>query len=205
MKSATTSLRVALTKADRARRTKAILDGPLGPVPEDQGDWLIWEVFVDHPSFAQKARGGIERVEIRTIPPYNSRSFFLVRSDGSAVDISYRESLNPTKHTGKVRTAARWEVERDIRVWKLKNPAPGPDMQCDHVMPFDGLWRDFLAERMLLEDQISVVSDVYGNSDYFENRKLSHAWQRYHFERATFQWLTAESNLAKSNKVPVPA
>lgn len=195
-------LRRALTKAERARRVRAILhDGPLGPVPEVDGDWLIWEVFVDHPRFKEKAKGGVERVEIRSIPPFNSRAFFLVHSDGTAVDISFRESLNPSKHMAKVHAAARWEVERDVRVWKIKNPSPDKGMHCDHVVPFDQLWRDFIATHMLQEEHISVVSDPTGSNDYFENRKLSHSWQRYHFERATFQWLTAESNIAKSNKV----
>lgn len=204
------TLQTALTKAALARRTREIKDGrPLGPLPEVDSDWLIWNVFSNHPRWAEKARGGVQAIELGTIAPFNSRCFYVRRCDGSIVDVSYKESLNPKKHTARVREAARWEVERDVRVWKIKNPPPeARGFECDHIHPFDAIWAEFLATKEVDEEHVSVLSDPVGSNDYFENRKLAHEWARFHFNRAEFQWLSQKANAAKSNQradEPVPA
>lgn len=197
-----TNLQRALSKAAIARRVQQIKAGPLGRLSEEDSDWLVWNVFSGHPRWAEKARGGVEAIELGTIEPYGSRCFYVLRCDGTRIDISYKESLNPQKHSARVRAAARWEVHRDIQVWKIKNPAPETrGYQCDHVNPFDAIWAEFLAAKQLDAEHVSVLSDPVGSNDYFEDRKLAHDWARFHYNRAKFQWLTIEANAAKSNKV----
>ena len=192
-----TMLELAVTKTGKTIRCKGILDG--GVVGLVDSAWLMSEVFPNHPRWLEKRGTGVRRVEIRKMPPFNSNCFFLYRTDGSAVDISYRESIRPSTQTAKVRAAARCEIERDVHCWKLKTPAPEAGMHADHIEPFDGIWRAFLEKNNIVEGDISIISDEIGRGDYFENRRMSHAWQRFHYDQAKFQWLSAKENILKSN------
>lgn len=179
--------------------------GP-GPVRADDAQWLVSEVFAGHPLWRDKRGTGVERVDMRKMPPFGSLSFWLIRSDGTAIDISYRESINPSSQHAKVVSAARYEVEPDVYRWKTRNPAPAMGMHCDHLdPPFDALFKDFLATEGISEANINVRSEVVGHADIFADRVLAVRWQQYHRKHATLQWLTAAENIQKSNQRPAAA
>lgn len=190
-----------LTKAAKTRRVKAILERGPGPVDSEDAQWLVAEVFSNHPRWGEKRGCGRGHVEIRKMPPYGALAFWLVRSDGTCVDISYRESLRPSTHHAKVMSAARCEIEHDVGVWKARNPMPAPGMHCDHVYPFEALFAAFLSEIGMSEGDLSVIPDAVGRADHFENRDFAGRWQSYHLAKADLQWLPAKENIAKSNKV----
>lgn len=190
-----------MTKQQKILRVKDIMARGVSAVPAADSQWLITEVFSGHPLWEQKRGVGVERIEIRKMPPFGSLSFWLVRGDGSSVDISYRESLNPSSHHAKVMAAARCEVEPDVFRWKRMNPMPAPGLHCDHKEPpFDALFRSFLEQEGIhQEEQIKIRSAIVGHTDIFFDRELAGRWQAYHRKHATFQWLTAADNIAKSN------
>lgn len=195
-----TNLVNIVTKVGKTRRIRQILDRGIGPVAEIDRAWLTAEIFPGHPRWSEKCSGGVVSVNVKLMPPYNSRCFFIKRTDGSEVDISFRECLNPSSHSAKVRAAARDEVMRDMAVWRIKNPSPDEGLHVDHVEPFDGIWREFCEKYEINEEHISVISAPVGREDYFENRKLAHSWARFHFLRANLQWLEASENIRKSNR-----
>lgn len=75
-------------------------------------------------------------------------------------------------------------------------------MQCDHVLPFDEILKKWLARVALKPEDVLVTRQLVGHTDLFLERSLALSWQRYHRWAASYQWLTAEENLRKSNLKP---
>jgi hypothetical protein len=165
--------------------------------------FLMTDVFPRHPEWTEKCGVGVSHVEIRKHGHFNSLGFFLVRTDGSCIDISYRVAMDG-KGTVYARfcAAARAEIRPQVFSWKLDNPAPEAGMHCDHIVPFDAILKEWLASVGLESDEVRVTSQLVGHTDLFAERALAVSWQRFHLKRAAYQWLTAEDNIRKSNNNP---
>src|SRR5690606_8556566 len=122
------------------------------------------------------------------------------RVDSTEVDISYKVSLDG-RGTDKARVtgAARHEIFGQISQWKRQNPPPRPGMHCDHIIPFDAIFKDWLEAVRLLPEEIHVTSQIVGHTDLFLSRELGVSWQRHHKKFARYQWLDAAENIEKSN------
>ena len=190
------------TKTALRLRCREILAKSAGPVGEVDALFLLTEVFPRHPDWAEKRGPGVSHVELRVHGEYRSRGFFLVRTDGTAVDISYRVAIDGVRNTARFTSAARFEVFGQITEWRRNHPAPADGMHCDHIVPFAKLPADWLGSIDLSSDEIVVTSQRVGYHDLFASRDLALSWQRYHRRHASFQWLAAEANIAKSDAPP---
>lgn len=191
----------ALTKASKTRRIRQILGGGEGLVEHEDARWLLAEIFPNHPRWQAKKGVGIEWVIVKKMPPFNALCFWLVRDDGSQVDISFRESLSPSTHHGKVMSAARCEIEYQISQWKQANPPECDGLHVDHVdPPFETLFKTFLESESVDEGFISVLEQSVGRRDSFENRPFAQRWAEYHRANCVLAWLDASENMRKSNR-----
>lgn len=193
-----------VTKASLRARCQQILSHSSGRVGEEDALFLLTEVLPRHPDWTEKAGPGVSHIEIRVHGEYRTKGFFLVRTDGLAVDISYRVALDGVRNTDRFRSAARFEIFGQISTWRRLNPAPHEGMHVDHVEPFDSIVRDWLTAIGLSQEEIGVTSQRVGHHDLFASRDLALSWQRFHRGRARYQWLDAAVNIAKSNAKPPP-
>jgi hypothetical protein len=189
----------------KARCSGILARGP-HIVCEDDHVFLLTDVFPRHPDWAEKQGGGVRNIEVRVSGMYRSTGFWLIRADGSEIDISYRTSLDG-RGTERTRTtrAARSEIAAQMGAWKVANQMPEPGMHCDHIDPFDAILADWLRTVGLEYGEIIVIGNRVGFQDLFLSRELALSWQRFHKQRARYQWLAAAENIAKSNKVEQPA
>ena len=185
----------------RARCQQILARGP-HRVGEEDALFLLTHVFPRHPDWSEKRGLGVSHVEVRVHGEYRTKGFFLARTDGSDVDISYRVAIDGSTPFAKFSSAARYEIFGQISAWKKRNPAPAPGMHCDHIVPFDTLVRRWLHSVGLSQEEVIVSSQRVGHHDLFSSRDLALSWQRFHKQHATYQWLTAAANVAKSNAVP---
>lgn len=189
----------ALSKAMRKLECQRILSrGPGSVAADDDQVFLLTEIFPRHEDWSRKRGDGVSHIEVRRHGEFNALGFFLVRSDGSAVDISYKVAL---EGRGSVLTrfaaAARSEIQPQVARWRATHPAPGEGMHCDHAVPFAELLRRWLERVDLQPEDISVSSQLVGHVDLFLDRAAATSWQRYHARHATFQWLIAAENQRK--------
>lgn len=191
---------MTLTKAMKKLRCQQILRRGAHQVAEDDRLFLMSEVFHLHPDWPDKMGAGIDRIEVRIGGVYKSPAFWLVRIDGSEVDISYKVSLDGVRVAAVFVGAARNEVSGQTLEWRRNNPAPAEGMHCDHVYPFDAILKEWLETVGLQAEEVSVIKQRVGHSDLFFSRDLAVSWQRFHRKKAAYQWLAAAENVAKSNK-----
>lgn len=192
---------MTLAKSFKKLRCKQILRRGAHQVGEDDRLFLMSEVFHLHPDWPEKMGAGVDRVEVRIGGVYKSPAFWLIRIDGSAVDISYKVSLDGVRVAAVFVGAARNEVSGQTLEWRRNNPAPADGMHCDHVRPFDAILKDWLETVGLKAEEVAVIKQRVGHSDLFFSRDLAVSWQRFHRKNAAYQWLEAAENVAKSNKV----
>ena len=195
----------SLTKVAMKARCSGILAKGPHLVAEDDYVFLLTEVFPRHPDWAEKVGAGVRNVEVRRSGMYSSVGFWLLRADGSDIDISYRTAIDG-RGTERARTtkAARCEISAQMGGWKVANAMPRPGMHCDHIDPFDAILGDWLRAVGLEHGEIAVISNRVGFQDLFLSRELALSWQRFHKQRARYQWLDAAENIAKSNKLAEP-
>jgi hypothetical protein len=192
-----------LTKAAKKIRCRSILQRGPHRVKDEDALFLLTDVFPLHHNWSEKSESGIDHIEVRKSPGvFGSFCFFLVRKDGEQLDISYRTAIDGAQRVYATFVgAARNEILGQISDWKRANPPPGEGMHCDHIEPFDALLKSWLTGVVLRPEEIGVIKQKVGHLDLFASRELALSWQRFHKHKATYQWLTREANVQKSNTV----
>lgn len=191
-----------MTKAEKTLWCRHLLSGGPRTLTDDEAGWLMREVFPLHYAWESKRGPGVQRIEVRPNAYGKTCGFWLVRADGSEVDISYRVCLNgPGTSWRRVADAARHEVADQIVRYIQDNPPPFEGAEVDHVYPFHALLKDWLAQEGLTEENVPVVTPVVGFKDLFADRAQAVRWQTFHRERASYQYLTAEDNRRKSGRL----
>jgi hypothetical protein len=172
--------------------------------------WIL-KILRHHSEYKQKVGCGIQHLEVRTnkTPQGTSRGFWIVRKDGTAVDISWCVALNPQGCLSikqNVANAARYEVHPQIREHRTHGEcdvcsecqqpmSKREDVHVDHVNTFDSLLNQFMQEHDLRHEQI-IVEDL-GLQSQFEDRTLGCKWQNFHREHATLRIIHASCNLKR--------
>lgn len=192
---------MSLTKSMMKLRCSRILAQGPSVIEGEDFIFLMTDVFPRHPDWAEKCGVGVSHIEVRKHGQYKNLGFFIVRTDGSSIDISYRVAMDGRGTVyARFCSAARSEVNPQVFAWKCSNTAPADGMHCDHVIAFDTILKDWLATVGLTFDEILVTSQLVGHTDLFMERSLAVSWQRFHLKHARYQWLTAEDNIKKGNR-----
>jgi len=157
-------------------------------------DFLI-ELFSLHPEWGERVGCGVEYIQVRenVVCGGHTKGFWIVRKDGTSVDVSWIQCLNKKSDEQIVKRAARHEINYQIVAFKNKY-GECDGLHCDHVYPFWKIFADWRGARA-----IKVRWD--GLYVFFADERLSIAWQNYHEKHATLQMIPAEENLKKGGRI----
>lgn len=205
------STKRALENEVRAIVARTPIETPI--VGEDLS--FMVELFQMHPMWLAKWAGGVRSIVIRENRGYGMRptlGFWLIRTDDSEVDISWRECIYPTPHHAKVRAAMRLAVTEQLvdcrRRWMMSkramamgghayqcdacgNDVANEDAEVDHQPPqeFKTMVAEFLSAKKFLFTDIAVEHGPRG--DKLQDEELARDWREWHEQRALL-WLVCK-------------
>lgn len=184
-----------------------------GDLP-DQHIRFAFALLKLHPNFAEKEGTGLTWIRVETEPIYKTRCFYAVRRDGTKVDFSYRQGLFPSTSRADVLSAMRWEVNQDVRRWKIDairelvgTPCPVTGLpltmeesDADHVPPDTFI---ALAEAWAKSHGRTLESVGVAHSDggqHFQDRNLAGDWRDFHRARMRLQLLHREGHVLETSR-----
>jgi hypothetical protein len=184
-------------------------------IPLAGKDYLFARGLLErHPEAAEKIGSGILSIEVRTIQ-YGAPGFYVVRTDGTGDDFSYKVALSgAADHRQQVLKAMRQAVRRqtdDFRsAWFDRSadqdgaavcPLTGRSMtwtesETDHIVPFVRL-----ADRWVSEHGGYGVIRVGSGADHpgaaLTDASQNTSWQRWHLQHARLRVIHAGANRAR--------
>lgn len=200
--------------------TKAELEGKIRgrinsatigePLPADAQAWFE-RILSHHYQYAAKVGCGIRHLEVRINPAWSgpTRGLWIIRADGTEIDISWVVALSPGGRPDAkscVSQAARCEIAPEIHAFHEHGPvgdcpicgatmARGIGLHVDHLVPFTMVLRDFLDFEGL--DYSDVELEDKGLEAWFKNRDLATRWREYHTLFADLRLVHASCNLSR--------
>lgn len=182
---------------------------------EDVG--LLSALFARHPQAYTKIGVGIAEIRIESAPGYGSQPcFFLYRTDGSRVDISYRECFRASAHINNVRSAARKAIAQQILDTKASLLQASGMITCsvtqeechpsaidiDHIPPrtFLALWQEFLDQHCIREGDIVLSPSANGIGDDLADQGVLTSWRAFHYANAHLRALTKATHKKLSSQ-----
>jgi hypothetical protein len=188
---------------------------PTVQITNGRGFCLLRDLLFQHPEAELKIGAGIQRFEIRRNPVFATQNtFYVIRSDGSETDFSFRTCLLGKKRSkySDFCSAARNAIRDQIVVFKtsqfigINNPRCGLTgvelefHQChvDHVITFDSLLKDFIQKYNI--DVDSVIDDKPHDGEIFPiftDDDIRRQWIEFHRKHAVLRLTTPEANLAR--------
>ncbi len=206
-----------VTKKEALTHYKTILNA------YDFGEELTKNDFNDlmvlletHPRVKEKIGVGIDKVRIAKVQ-YNTKSFELVRIDGSTEFFSYTKRINaPKTNFTKFREACRQAIQDDLRSVKLdyfdKNSKKGQvkcqesnvlakyeELNVDHRQPntFSVIVDRFIELNNLDIEKVEYIQ-VDGGPNELKDDRLKQDFRKYHQDKATLRIVKKDLNLGRS-------
>jgi isopentenyldiphosphate isomerase len=200
------------TKAKVEDHIRTIVDKyPNGAAINHSDQNFLDSVLRHHYQYTAKIGCGIRHLEVRSNPSWNgaTRGLWIVRTDGSEIDISWVVALKPDGRPDvkeDVSKAARYEVYRQIHHHHEHGECDlcpicslpmerGVNVHVDHAEPFSILLDKFLKAKGLSYDQIAI--EDLGLNSQFSDRELGQEWHDHHAQHATLRLTHAVCNLAR--------
>lgn len=176
----------------------------------------IMNLLETHPRRKEKIGVGIDTVRITKVQ-YNTKSFELVRIDGSTEFFSYTKRINaPKTNFTKFREACRQAIQDDLRSVKLdyfeKHSKKGQakrqesnelakyeDLNVDHRQPntFSVIVDRFIELNNLNIEKIEYTQ-VDGGPNGLKDDKLKQEFIKYHQDKANLRIVKKDLNLGRS-------
>ena len=176
----------------------------------------IMNLLETHPRVKEKIGKGIDKVKIAKVQ-YNTKSFELVRIDGSTEFFSYTKRINAPKTSfTKFREACRQAIQNDLRNVKLdffdkhsingrvkcqesKELAKYEELNVDHRQPntFSIIVDRFIELSKLDIDKIEYIQ-VDGGPNELKDDKLKQEFRKYHQDKANLRIVKKDLNLGRS-------
>lgn len=182
--------------------------------PKHFGD--ILELLETHPQVKEKIGVGIEQVKVVKLK-YNTKSFELLRFDGSKEIFSYTKRINsPKTDYAKFRNVCRQTIQEDLRKVKLSyfeeyskkgmvkcqetaELLKWEDLSVDHRQPntFSIIVDRFIELKNLNLADIEYLK-IDGAQDEFADESLKSEFKTYHKEKANLRIISKRLNLGRS-------
>ena len=174
-------------------------------ISDDHKKFML-SIFSHHRNSESKFGCGVKDLVIRKTPAYGSRCFFIIRNDGTEIDISAKECIYPSSHTINVTLSAREEIQPQINMFKHNNDIPEQCELCecginktdktevDHIILFSDLFNGFLQHYAITIEDIEVEDHENGLTMKFKDRQQAKCWFVYHQTHATLRHVHAECN-----------
>lgn len=176
----------------------------------------IMNLLETHPRVKEKIGVGIDKVRIAKVQ-YNTKSFELVRIDGSTEFFSYTKRINaPKTNFTKFREACRQAIQDDLRSVKLgyfeKHSKKGQvkcqesneiakyeELNVDHRQPntFSVIVDRFIELNKLDIENIEYLQ-VDGGPNELKDEKLKQEFRIYHQDKANLRIVKKDLNLGRS-------
>lgn len=181
-------------------------------------DWLIQEVFSNHPNWEEKSYPGIKQISIGTSPDWHSQCFYLHRIDGTSTDIGFKKSLRPPNNKQKIAKACRTAVQESINKFKAsinygrdrcpitKNILYEHNSHIDHYEPqFVEIVSMWLTELKFTSEDIDEIANKFVNKSIdnnsttrFTNDELANDFKNYHDKIAQLRCIEKTENLKRT-------
>lgn len=205
------------TKKDALNHFKTILnscDFGMNLNKDDLKD--ILDLLETHPNVKEKIGVGIEYVRIAKVQ-YNTKSFELVRTDGSTEFFSYTKRINaPRTDFTKLREACRQAIQEDLRNVKLAyferyskkgqvkcqesgDLAKYEELNVDHRQPntFSVIVDRFVELNKLDLKKINYLQ-IEGGPNELADKNLKEEFRQYHKDKANLRIVKKSLNLGRS-------
>lgn len=208
------------TKAEIENRCRQILSsvGDGGSVEGSDLAFLL-DLFSNHDEWLEKTHGSVDVNVTTGTTAYGTRGFYLVRSDESTIDISFKHAVkclggryNPVRQRlDDFIRAARIAVEEQIYQFRKGEFSRSPEMVCpvlgvkvfnnpdahvDHVPPttFSQLLYDYCSLNCVNPTKVKVYS-VNGEEPLIGDPVVLSTWQDYHATHAVLRVVSKDANL----------
>jgi len=176
----------------------------------------ILDLLESHPNAKEKIGVGIEYVRIAKVQ-YNTKSFELVRTDGSTEFYSYTKRINaPKTDFTKLREACRQAIQEDLRNVKLAyfdrfskkgqvkcqesgDLAKYEELNVDHRQPntFSVIVDRFVELNKLDLKKINYLQ-IDGGPNELADENLKEEFRQYHRDKANLRIVKKSLNLDRS-------
>ncbi len=182
------------------------------PLSEDHFRFMV-DLLKHHPWADQKFGEGIQKIWVAPETIYNTRCFWLERTDGSITDFSFYECLDGSTALKDFKMACRIAISEDILDFKkrffetntnsicpvLQTPLTPENCHVDHEFPstFEQLVNDFIVlKEIKVDDSLLVphVDGVIGNRLLCEEMEAK--WIEYHRKSAQLRVISRQANMA---------
>jgi len=196
-----------VTKEQLYKKVKDIVASYQDGIPiSDEHKQFMLSVFSHHRNSESKFGCGVKDLVIRKTPAYGSRCFFIIRNDGTEIDISAKECIYPSSHTINVTLAAREEIQPQINMFKHNNEKPencdlcgrtihnSDTTEIDHIVLFSDLFNGFLQTYDLTIEDIEVEDNENGLTMKLKDKQQARCWSVYHNTHATLRYVHMECN-----------
>ena len=175
---------------------------------------FLSDLIFRHPDAMQKTGCGIQRFEIRNNPVFkHQKTFYLIRLDGTETDFSFRLCLSGRSKSewSDFCQAARNAISGQIITYKtsrfisIEKPVceiTGEEIEfnschVDHVIPFEKLIRQFVAERGI-DVSKCVAASVDGQIvPRFASDSVQSDWADFHQQNAVLRLTTPKANMSR--------
>jgi hypothetical protein len=205
------------TKKDALNHFKTILNSYEFGMNLNKDDLKdILDLLETHPNVKEKIGVGIEYVRIAKVQ-YNTKSFELVRTDGSTEFFSYTKRINaPKTDFTKLREACRQAIQEDLRNVKLAyfdrfskkgqvkcqesgDLAKYEELNVDHRQPntFSVIVDRFVELNKLDLKKINYLQ-IDGGPNELADENLKEEFRQYHRDKANLRIVKKSLNLGRS-------
>ncbi len=177
------------------------------PLSVEDEKWML-QILKHHPEFAEKVGVGIQHLEVRQNVNWSgtTRGLWIIRKDGSEIDISWVVCFNAPRAIDNLAQAAREEIHPQIHAHHEHGPCDRCPLclepmerrngvHVDHEEPFAALLDRFLQQQSLTVEQVAIRD--LGTTAKFEDRALARAWQEFHQSTAKLRITHKRCNLAR--------
>lgn len=199
------------TQKDLIQRIRQIRDSVhiCEDIKGEKANFLL-ALFRRHDDYEEKAGEGIVRIFVDYESVYNTKCFYVERTDGSLVDISYTSCLSAKKETNlrKFTEACRNSIKEQIDAYRftlqypIKCPYTGKELHndrethIDHAPPytFKCIRDTFIKEYDVDLKKVTYLTGVNVGT-YFDDPIIDPAFRTYHQIKACLRAVSKEANL----------
>lgn len=196
-------------KAIQDRARKILNAAEFRTAIQGADDLFLRELIAIHPEAVDKIGVGVDYFEVRP-NEWKSRTFWLVRFDGSATDFSFLKAITPSTPMQKFAHACREAVVNQILEFKrcafelastIACPITGEVVtwdtaHIDHDTPtFDEIMRQFAATRSDIEADVEPTHDGELTT-YFREEATRALFAEFHRKRAVLRVVSRRANLS---------
>lgn len=201
-------------KAAQATIQSILRSSQIGQKITGDSHEMLYALLQNHPHAMIKIGCGTSYFQVWPNPEFpNTRSFYVIRTDGSRTDFSYLECFRPTSPRRKFAMACRQLVVDQIATFKRDFFIQTGGQACcevtgeiifftnshvDHVYPitFERLLNNFILDYGVNLDLVEFEGQTADNSyiDRLADKALADAWIRWHKTYARLRVISARAN-----------